>query len=156
MDLFITDNFLDEEDLNEYYKYVESNNLKDLMIKNHSLTSEFWQKYGKKICEIDSKFIGVLDIVSSAITEKPVHFHLDPIHSNETHKVLIYLNDVKNGGTIFLMNGEEILVENKKNRLIIFDISVYHKSQNFLLNDEKIKKLSIGFRLITNSKNKRK
>ena len=63
----------------------------------------------------------------------------------EKYKILIYLNEVINGGTIFYIDSSTQLVENKKNRLVIFDINLPHESQKFNGEQEKI---AIGFRLI--------
>jgi hypothetical protein len=63
--------------------------------------------------------------------------------------MFIYLNEVPNGGTIFFDGADEQLVENKLNRLVIFNIGLYHKSQNFLVGDNTFNKKLIGFRIIS-------
>ena len=89
---------------------------------------------------------GLSDDITISKNNKPIPKHKDNKVSGETHKILIYLNTVNNGGgTYFYIDGKEILVENKINRLVLFDINIEHKGQEF--SSDYIKK-TIGFRTI--------
>jgi hypothetical protein len=77
-------------------------------------------------------------------------------NGKEKYKILIYLNNVENGGTIFY-EGEKgrtkekvHVVKNQRNRLVLFDINLEHESEKFrtkVVVDIPRKK-AIGFRLI--------
>ena len=87
--------------------------------------------------------LGISDDITISKNNKPIPKHRDTKVSGETHKILIYLNNVS--GTYFYIDGKEILVENKVNRLVLFDINIEHKGQEFSC--DYIKK-TIGFRTI--------
>ncbi len=142
----IIDNFLDEEDLNYYKKLYESNNSIQKMHDYSDIPKTLLSKYAHKFKDINlSK---VYDTFTLSINKRgTIGKHIDKQLEDETHKVLLYLNYVPNGGTIFYIDNKEELVENKENRLVIFDIRLFHKSQIFGKGD--IKK-TIGFRIKIN------
>jgi hypothetical protein len=77
-------------------------------------------------------------------SNNPVFKHTDSKFKNEQFKILIYLNNVHNGGTVFYTEKTSISIMNKENRLVVFDINIPHESQKFSKSD---KKIAIGFRL---------
>lgn len=149
MNIFIVDNFLDDTDLIQYRDFVKSrsNHTIQKVIANSQLAEEFWFKYGKKIVELDPTCTGVFSSITVTHTETPIQLHVDSNRHNEYYKILIYLNSVSNGGTIFYPNDKIKLVENRQNRLVMFDMRIPHESQNFQIQDQKIKKIAIGFRV---------
>ena len=64
-------------------------------------------------------------------------------------KILIYLNNVEKGGTIFYgCGGGEEKIANKKNRCVIFDMDIEHESEKFDGGVKRdVKKKAIGFRV---------
>jgi hypothetical protein len=141
--IVIEDNFLSAEDLLLCSEYV-SKYPGNFILSNSDLTDYIWKKYKDRLRSINPTWNGLYPDVTISNSSKPVSLHRDQSRNAAKHKILIYLNEVKNGGTFFYINEEEHLVENKPNRLIIFDISLYHKGQNFQDN----RKISIGFRIL--------
>ncbi|NBP58555.1 hypothetical protein EBU71_18870 [bacterium] len=152
--IYTIDDFLDAEDLTKYKMYVNASGLSQNIKQDNALTTEFWSKYGEKInASIPSlHFTGLYPHVTITNSSKPVIRHLDNKVQNETHKLLIYLNHIERGGTIFFMDDKntEQLVKNKENRAVIFDINLYHESQKFEVSSQK-KKMAIGFRMKSQS-----
>ena len=138
----IIDDFLDESDIIKYTQYVKKQHKKQSIIKDEKITSEFWNKYQNKI----GGNKGILSFVTVTNNTRAVGKHTDSKHNNEKFKILIYLNDVSKGGTIFYPHKcKPQIVQNKKNRLVIFDINIEHEGEKFNPGQEKI---AIGFRLI--------
>jgi hypothetical protein len=148
------DDFLDAEDLTKYKMYINASGLSQNIRQDDALTTEFWSKYGDKInASIPPlHFTGLYPHVTITNSSKPVIRHLDNKVQNETYKLLIYLNHIERGGTVFFIDDKntEQLVKNKENRAVIFDINLYHKSQKFEVSSQK-KKMAIGFRMKTQS-----
>lgn len=144
------DNFLEECDLLKYQEYVEKVGTRQSIIKDEKMTREFWQKYGKKVGGCVGKEI--LPYVTVTNSKKPLGRHKDSKMGGEKYKVLIYLNEIKNGGTIFYNNNEgggKELIENKVNRMVLFDMNIEHESEKFSNNDVIIiRKKAIGFRIL--------
>ena len=145
------DNFLEECDLLKYQEYVEKVKTRQSIIKDEKTTREFWQKYGEKVGVCGGKEI--LPYVTVTNSKKPLGKHKDSKMGGEKYKVLIYLNEIKNGGTIFYNNleggGKKELIENKVNRMVLFDMDIEHESEKFSEdNDIIIKKKAIGFRIL--------
>lgn len=137
----IIDDFLDEKDLLKYQEFVKSSGKKQNIIEDQKMTSEFWRKYGSK-CGDDVKEI--YPYVTITNNSKPVGRHRDAILKEERYKILIYLNDITNGGTKFYVGGETVQIKNAKNRMVMFDMSIEHESEIF---KSKTNKMVIGFRL---------
>lgn len=124
----IYDDFLDPSDLNDYVKYIQQTKLSQSIIQDGHLTRKFWNKYGHKL----SQFRGIDDHVTITANRHPLGRHRDEQFGDEKFKILIYLNTIKDGGTKFyLPDGNTQLLENRRNRLAIFDIQLEHESQKF-------------------------
>jgi len=111
------------------------------------MTISFWNKYGDKLNQNlngISTFSGLYHHVTITNSTNPVFKHTDSKFNNEKFKILIYLNNVQNGGTVFYKENSVITIMNKENRLVVFDIKIPHESEKFCKND---KKIAIGFRL---------
>ena len=139
----ILDNFFDDEDLLFFNKLVESEGKTQTIREIPEISKKVNDKYKDKL-----NSIGVTSIekyVSISCSNSGVGRHKDEKLGDYTHKILIYLNDVPNGGTIIFDGGKDIKIENKANKLVLFDISLEHMSEKF---DMKYKKKAIGFRPI--------
>ena len=143
MDNLITikDDFFSEEDLQLCVDYV-SKYSKNYINVNEKLTEYIWNKYKENFKQINPKWISLYPEITVSNSKKPIKLHKDRDINDAGHKILVYLNTVENGGTFFYVDGKEYLVENKINRLVSFDISLYHKGQGAT----KENKLAIGFR----------
>ena len=146
----VIEDFLTSEDLIKYQTFAKSISRSNSIVKNDILVNEFWDKYSNKFNNINPNWIGLYPEVTITNSNRPISPHYDEKKYDENYKVLIYLNDVKNGGTVFYVDNKEVIIENKKNKLVIFNISLLHKGQDFLVEgqiNKKVKKLAIGFRL---------
>ena len=137
----VIDNFLSIEDLEMLLEYVENNGSAQSRFKSKDTANYMYTKYEYTFKELG--ILGLNDEITISNNNKPIPKHKDSKISGETHKILIYLNNVS--GTYFYIDGKEILVENKVNRLVLFDINIEHKGQEF--SRDYIKK-TIGFRTI--------
>ena len=138
----VIDNFLSIEDLEMLLEYVDNNGSAQSRYKSKDIANYIYTNYVDKFNELG--ILGLNDEITISKNNKPIPKHRDNKVSGETHKILIYLNNVNNGGgTYFYIDGKEILVENKENRLVLFDINIEHKGQEF--SSDYIKK-TIGFR----------
>ena len=139
----ILENFLDDEDLEMFIKLVESVGKTQIIKEMPEITKKINNKYKDKL-----KSIGVSSVerfITISCSNSGVGRHKDEKLGDYTHKILIYLNDVPNGGTIIFNGAQEIKIENKSNKLVLFDISLEHMSEKF---DMKYTKKAIGFRPI--------
>lgn len=143
------DDFLDSEDLVKFNNYVYDSKLCQDIKQDPSFTNEFWAKYASKIKQLLGPTgpggpLGptILPHVTVTQSRNPVFKHIDKKMASETHKILIYLNDLKDAGTLFYDKGQKLHIVNKKNRLVLFDINLEHESENFV----GLKK-AIGFRV---------
>ncbi len=139
----VIDNFLSIEDLEMLSEYVENNGSVQSRYKSKDIANYVYTNYVDKFKELG--VLGLSDEITISKNNKPIPKHKDNKVSGETHKILIYLNTVNNGGTYFYIDDKEILVENKVNRLVLFDINIEHKGQEF--SRDYIKK-TIGFRTL--------
>ena len=137
----IIDDFLDENDLLKYQEFVKSSGKKQNIIEDEKMTSEFWSKYGSK-CGDDVKEI--YPYVTITNNSKPVGRHRDAKLREERYKILIYLNDITNGGTKFFVGEDTVRIKNAKNRMVMFDMNIEHESEIF---KSQTNKMVIGFRL---------
>ena len=145
MTVISIDDFLEPEDLIKYQNYVLCSGLSQKIKEDQEFTTDFWNKYGDKLKQNfnDVSFSGLYPYVTITNSNNPVFKHIDSKFKNEKFKILIYLNNVHNGGTVFYTE-KSISIMNKENRLVLFDINIPHESQKFSKDD---KKIAIGFRL---------
>lgn len=127
----VIDDFLQVDDLNYLIRYILTQCAHhNIIIKDESITSWIWKRYNDILNEYNISCID--EYVTVTYDKKPVGTHKDKIMNtanNEKYKLIIYLNNVKDGGTIFHVGDKKYLVENKVNRLVIFDINLYHRAQ---------------------------
>lgn len=135
------DEFLSQEDLEICVEYVKTHT-GNRVVKNIEFADYIWNKYSNKLLSIDSTWEGLHQDITLTNSIKPISKHQDRKRNNETKKLLIYLNNLSGGGTIFYLPSQTLLVENKQNRLVCFDINLPHEGQIF----EDGRKLAIGFR----------
>jgi hypothetical protein len=141
------DNFLSTEDMQQFTLYIKEKQVSQQVIQDSTFVNYFWEHYGERIREIEPNCIGITPSVTLTQTSTPISRHVDINHHGERYKVLIYLNDIPNGGTLFYPSSGTQLVENKANRLVLFDMSILHESQKFNTRACRTRKIAIGFRL---------
>ena len=148
MCIYTIDDFFDENDLKYFLDYVQNKNITQEILNEPQIANIFWQKYREDIVNIPvlNKCIGICPSVTITNSSNPISRHVDKKRHGEQYKILIYLNDVPNGGTIFYPEDTDkpILIENRANRFVLFDINIPHKSQVFFNS----KKIAIGFRIL--------
>jgi hypothetical protein len=140
------DDFLEPDDLLNYQKYVIDSGLSQTIKHDDTFVAEFWKSYGEKLNQhlTGLHFTGLYPQVTVSHSGKPIARHTDGKYNNEKYKMLIYLNDVPDGGTVFF--GETTtIVKNQMNRVAVFDIRLPHEGQKFVMNGTK--KMTLGFRL---------
>lgn len=135
------DEFFSQEDLQKCIDYAKSTT-GNRIVKIPEFADYVWNKYSNKLLSINSTWSGLHHDITLTNSIKPISKHQDRKRNNETKKLLIYLNNLQGGGTIFHTSEGEILVENCKNRLVCFDIHLPHEGQVFSGD----RKLAIGFR----------
>lgn len=139
--IFTVDDFFLQEDLQkciDYARTITGNKI----VKNSEFTDYLWRGYYDKFLSINPDWRGLHPHITLTNSMKPISKHKDQRKNNETQKLLIYLNNLKGGGTIFYLPNETLLVENKQNRLVCFDINLLHEGQIF----DEGRKIAIGFR----------
>lgn len=142
-DIQILDDFLTPEDLISYTDYVKSKDNQAILV-DENMAESFWNKYKEKLAPLG--ITSLENRITVSHLNHAVGIHKDERFGKETHKILIYLNDVENGGTVFFMRDrKEFVLENRKNRLVLFNLSLEHKGQYF---KTKQTKYTIGFRAI--------
>jgi hypothetical protein len=144
------DDFLDEEDLTYYRSLVLKSKTAQTIIEDPTVPANFWTKYETKLKDhFEALHLeGLYPKVTMTNSKKPVIRHIDAKFKDERYKILIYLNDVHRGGTLFFDDKKKVVITNKQNRLVLFDISLPHESQDFtVFESPNIKKLAIGFRV---------
>jgi hypothetical protein len=149
MSIIVCDDFLSNEDFECFRKYVLSKNKTQDVFDDPSFATQFWNRYQKQIRDFDlnPKCSGITSNITITYNSSPIGRHIDTNYHGERYKILIYLNDVPNGGTLFYPPTGTRIVENRANRLVLFDLSILHESQKFNKQMNRLKKMAIGFRL---------
>lgn len=144
MSIIILDDFLDPNDLIKFQEYVKAKHTSQKIIEDPDWASAFWERYGERLSQAHPEWKGVYPCVTVTHTSTPIARHVDKQRFNEQYKILIYLNNVPNGGTIFYLKEGPQTVQNKANRLVGFDMHISHESERF---HPSLKKMAIGFRV---------
>lgn len=140
--IIILEEFLSKEDLKYYKDYITKRRESRVIVVDPHTATLFWSKYKNKILEHTKTDKGISERVTYVRDKIPVKRHRDSIYDSERFKLLIYLNTVQNGGTIF-HTPDKLEIENLENRAVLFDISLPHESQKF----QSEIKYTIGFRI---------
>ena len=135
--------FFSFEDLSFFKDYVL--NKKNGVIQDSYIIEKIWNNYKNKLVTIQENLTGLLNWVTITNSGGFTLLHRDLKLEDEKFKILIYLNQIEDGGTIFIIDDVEYLIENKSNRLVLFDIELYHKGQIFA--EKNKNKLCLGFRV---------
>jgi hypothetical protein len=145
------DHFLDPTDLEYYSEYVRARNTTQKVINDPETAFTFWKRYQSVITAIVPDAVAIYPSVTVTQTRTPIQRHTDTNHHGERYKLLVYLNDIVNGGTIFYPPGlPAVTIQNQANRMVIFDMDIPHESQDFTSSTKyPQKKMAIGFRLAT-------
>lgn len=148
--IVVIDDFLTQEECYMYMEFIDrekSGNVQKVY-KNVALVRTFIAKHSEKLESILLDGVKIKDFHDDVTLSKgmiPLKKHVDSKLHSDKWKLLIYLNNVENGGTVFYDGNEEIIIENKAGKAVFFDISLPHASQVY----KKQIKYSIGFRIIT-------
>ena len=140
----IMDDFLQESDVEKCILYVEQKKIQQGIVSDDEFCQYMFATYREKFTEMGIKKLGRHITITN--TNRGLKKHTDIVLDKKNrYKILIYLNNVKDGGTIFFVKDKDYLIENRRNRLVLFDASIEHCSQVF---DDCLVKKVIGFRPI--------
>lgn len=138
------DDFLTPEQIDEYKRLIDEKGTQTNRIHpKKAVVEEFWLRHQDAL-----RAIGVIKIfnqISLSNNTTHLNWHKDPVFGDETHKILIYLNELPSGGgTLFRMPDGSIRHENAvAGRLVMFDIRLEHAGEPFPTG---CAKYTIGFR----------
>jgi hypothetical protein len=142
---YVIDDVITTEEVATYLDLVKRSPLKQGNKDYPDVTASFWGRHGTRLTELG--FTGILPTVTVSKNKSPLPRHTDQRIGAGTYKVLIYLNEVPAGGTVFyLSGGREELIENRLGRMVLFNIGLPHASQVFSRSGGRIK-YTIGFRI---------
>ena len=142
---YVIDDVITAEEVATYLDLVKRSPLKQGNENHPDFTAAFWSRHATRLAELG--FTGILPTVTVSKNKSPLPRHTDQRIGAGTYKVLIYLNEVPAGGTVFyLPGGWEELVENRVGRMVLFDIGLPHASQVFSRRGDRMK-YTIGFRI---------
>lgn len=155
-DVIIVENFLTEDEC-LYFRGITDACFKrsglQIIVKRPDITEKFFNEHHEAFSKVildGGRTKGLHDDVTFAKSTRAIPKHIDKnIREEDKWKLLIYLNDIKDGGgTIFYENSndkEGFKVANKMGSAVFFNIALPHRGE--ALNGQL--KYSIGFRLIT-------
>ncbi|NCY21031.1 hypothetical protein EBX31_03625 [bacterium] len=140
----VVDGFLTLEEVEEFKRLIDDRGVQSNRIYlKRELAATFWERHREALTAIGVGKIYNQVTLSNSSTH--LKWHKDPIFSDETHKILIYLNELPSGGgTLFKMSDGSIRREQAvPGRLILFDICLEHSGEKF---PSGCAKYTIGFR----------
>lgn len=144
----IYDDVFDAALLERFVAYVKAVALPQKVVENQSLAEACWAQLAPQLpLELTRELTEILPLVTVTHTRQPIGRHYDRRHAHERAKVLVFLNEVPEGGTLFHLprpHATSLLVENRRNRVVVFDLGLAHESQRFAPQHTK---MAIGFRL---------
>lgn len=148
--IYVFENAFPKEVCESLMKHFPKGNYTGKIVESKTVPNELLELY-KTYCR-DSP----IEIVSAdtrytiGASYEPIWLHTDNYYeSADKWKIFVYLNDVKNGGTIFREGGKDILIKNGQGSVVLFDIKIPHLGQ---FSNSRVPKYTIGFRPITNMK----
>jgi hypothetical protein len=143
--IHVIDNFLQPDDLKYTSNYIISQREHhNRIISDKAITDFIWSRYKSVLKQYNISCVH--DYVTVTYDKKPIGPHKDKILNNEKYRLIIYLNKVDNGGTIFYVDDKKYLVDNQVNRLVIFDINLYHRAELPSTLEYSTQKMLIGIR----------
>jgi hypothetical protein len=113
--------------------------------KDQRLANEIFETVKTYIGDYPFSTKGPRDHIVFGKRGAPIPEHVDDMSHGEMYKVLIYLNDVKNGGTWFRDGDSYVEVEAGAGSVVIFDMRLYHKGNP---NQEPTIKYTVAIRLL--------
>lgn len=143
----VYDDVFDDALFDRFVAYVNAVALPQKVVENATLADACWAQLTPHLTPDLSGLTEILPLVTVTRTKQPIGRHYDRRHAHERAKVLVFLNEVPNGGTLFHLPQpypSPQLVENRRNRVVLFDLGLAHESQRFAPQHTK---MAIGFRL---------
>lgn len=112
---------------------------------NAALAAELYGMISPYV-ESPIQFTGLGPHITMSNSTRPVTLHTDTDKGGNHWKMFVYLNEVPNGGTVFVDCKKEYLVENRRGSVVLFDIRLQHKGQP---TQAPVPKYVLGFRPLT-------
>jgi hypothetical protein len=124
--IWVLDNFLTAEEVVEYRRVVDSyrrQGAHPIYEDKKGIVSQFWERFGARLrdeCGVQR----LTNFVTVSRSSKALEWHYDNSKDGDTHKVLVYLDDV--AGTLFRVDGGVRAVEAHPGRVVVFDFRLEH------------------------------
>lgn len=128
----VVDDFLTPEEVEEFKRLIDDKGTQTNRIyPKRELAATFWERHRVALATLGVGKIHNQVTLSNNSTH--VKWHKDPVFGDETHKILIYLNELPSGGgTLFRMPDGSIWREHAvPGRLVLFDIRLEHSGEPF-------------------------
>ena len=144
--IWVLDDFLTAEEVVEYRGVVDSYRGR----KNHPIyedktgtVSRFWDRFGTRL-QRECGVTRLTNFVTISRSDQALNWHYDRSKDGDTHKVLVYLDDV--AGTLFRADGGVRKVEARPGRVVVFDFSLEHAGED--IPPGRGYKYTLGFRAV--------
>jgi hypothetical protein len=145
MSITVLDNFLTSAEIAEYRAFVDRHGhtlQAPILHEQGAVATDFWRRFGERL-RTEAGVQRITDRVTVSRSDRPLKWHYDVSKEDDTHKVLIYLDDI--AGTLFQMEDGRIQeVAAKPGRAVVFDFRLKHAGAPIPPGGGK--KYTIGFR----------
>jgi hypothetical protein len=124
--IWVLDDFMTAEEVAEYRHVVDSYRGgagNPIYEDKKGIVSRFWDRFGTRL-QRDCGAIRLTNYVTVSRSGRALDWHYDLSKAGDTHKVLVYLDDV--AGTLFRVDGGVRKVEARPGRVVVFDFSLEH------------------------------
>lgn len=148
--IIVIKDFLTQEECQYFIDLIDNKNKNHVqaIIQDKNIAEDFYRKHKEVFDTITLKgepVLGLYPDVTLAKSKNAIRKHVDQKLNDTKWKLLIYLNKVDNGGTIFYIDKTKHKVENYQGCAVIFDISLPHEGEVY----KNQIKYTLGFRIIT-------
>lgn len=144
--IWILDDFLTTEEVAEYRRVVESYRAKagqPIYEDTKGVVRRFWDRFGARL-QRECGVLRLTNFVTVSHSNRAVDWHYDVSKDGDTHKVLVYLDDV--AGTLFRVDGSVRAIEARPGRAVVFDFSLEHAGE--AIPPGRGEKYTLGFRAV--------
>jgi hypothetical protein len=144
--IWVLDNFLTVEEVAEYRHVVNSYSGRSghpIYEDKKGVVDGFWARFGARL-QRECGVLRLTNFVTVSRSNRALDWHYDLSKAGDTHKVLVYLDDV--AGTLFRVDGGVRAVEARPGRVVVFDFSLEHAGE--AIPSGRGEKYTIGFRAV--------
>jgi hypothetical protein len=128
MSITVIDNLLTSAEILEYRAFVDSCRhftQAPILSNKEAVVENFWMRYGERLRR-EAGIQRITNFVTVSRSDRALGWHYDESKDGDTHKILIYLDDV--AGTLFRMGdgGGIREIAAVPGRAVIFDFRLEH------------------------------